>query len=154
MTQRISDRDILTLVSIEWTNHKCKTVQKTEGLKMKMIEKTVVVLLCCASWSFACGKGCSEYQGVCACDIAPEKAPDVDSSKWTSDEKPPRDKMPSYEREGITTADIKPQMTVDDEIAAAKAEEQRTKNAGNIVAVDATQNHDPADIEGKKAAGL
>ncbi len=47
--------------------------------------------------AIACDKGCVEYRETCACDATPEKAPDVPPS----DEKPPRDKMPSYQREGI-----------------------------------------------------
>lgn len=58
----------------------------------------VVLLFAGGSAVASCSKGCELYQGVCVCDIQPETAPPVKPSN----EKPPKDKMPSYEREGVT----------------------------------------------------
>ncbi len=44
-----------------------------------------------------CPKGSYEYRGDCVLDIQPETAKSVQPS----DEKPPKDKMPSYQREGV-----------------------------------------------------
>lgn len=57
----------------------------------------ILILMFLALPAIACDKGCFEYQGNCACDSMPERAPDVQPS----DENPPSDKMPSYQREGV-----------------------------------------------------
>jgi hypothetical protein len=80
----------------------------------------------------ACPKGSTEWEGTCSQDIQPESA-QVDQSKWVSDEKSPKDKMPSWQREGIHVVDA-PNMTIQD------AKEDAEKN--------------DADIQGKRAAGL
>ena len=78
----------------------------------------------------ACDKPCEEMGGVCACDETPEVAVQTD---FPSAEKPPTDKMPSYQREGIV-ADMPQSMAAQD----AKMDQER----------------DAADKQGKKAAGL
>lgn len=52
------------------------------------------------SLAVACPKGSEPYNGNCVVDIQPEKD-NTPSVKPVSNEAPPRDKMPSYEREGI-----------------------------------------------------
>ncbi len=50
--------------------------------------------------ALACAKGCVPYEdGICTCEektVTYKMAPTP-----TSDEQPPKDKMPSYQREGI-----------------------------------------------------
>jgi hypothetical protein len=65
-----------------------------------------IALLVILSSAKACPKGDSEWEGACVVDIQPESAP-ADTVK-PSDEKPPKDKMPSYEREGIKIIDVPP----------------------------------------------
>ncbi len=79
----------------------------------------------------ACDKGCENHNGVCACDQLP--VADTTPQAKPSDEKPPQDKMPSYQREGIH-ADMPASTAIQD------AELDREKQQ--------------ADFEGKKAAGL
>jgi hypothetical protein len=78
----------------------------------------------------ACDKGCEDHEGTCACDPSPAEQA---ASVAPSNEKPPQDKMPSYEREGIH-ADMPPSQT-------AQLEQEDKQKA-------------QADFEGKKAAGL
>lgn len=94
---------------------------------MGFTRSAVIVLLLTSSCFAACPKGDSEWEGACTVDIQPETA--VQTYK-PSDEKPPKDKMPSYERAGIKVIDIKPQSTVDDEISAAQAEDARLAGQG------------------------
>lgn len=94
-----------------------------------MFKKVVVLVLCCAAVSWPCDKGYSEWEGVCAAEIAPEVAPSVKPS----DEKPPRSGLPAWQSPDVHIVDA-PNMTSED----AKQ--------------DAARND--ADIIGKKAAGL
>jgi hypothetical protein len=91
--------------------------------------KWIAVLLFVPAVSVACQKGYvpTDVPGVCQ-ETGVEEHP-----KWISDEKPPENKMPSYQREGITVIDA-PNMAVEDEKQDAE------KRA--------------ADAQGKKAAGL
>lgn len=91
--------------------------------------KTLAVLLI-ASQALACAPGCLPYEGVCACSQPAEK---VEQTYKPSDEKPPRDKMPSYQREGIK-AEMPSSLASED----AKLDEDKAK----------------AEIQGKKAAGI
>lgn len=61
--------------------------------------KSLLILLALSGSAVACDKGCVEYEGNCACDQKP--AGDTTPSVKPSDEKPPSNKMPSYQREGI-----------------------------------------------------
>lgn len=79
----------------------------------------------------ACDPGCEEHYGVCACDQKP--VADTTPPIQPSDEEPPKDKMPSYQREGVK-ADMPESLSAQD----AKADMERAQ----------------ADSEGKKAAGL
>lgn len=65
--------------------------------------KTVfLIVIMLPTFALACPRGSVEYQGSCAIELTPAESPTAaDSAKWVSDEKPPKDKMPSYEREGI-----------------------------------------------------
>lgn len=83
-----------------------------------------------ASEAAACDKGCVDYEGTCACDAPAEKAPSIQA---VSDEKPPEEKMPSYQRDGVH-ADMPPSTAAQD----ALSDEQKSQ----------------ASSEGKKAAGL
>jgi hypothetical protein len=93
--------------------------------------KSLFILLFISSIAMACDKGCTEYEGNCACDQKPiiDNTPEAKPS----DEKPPSDKMPSYQREGIH-ADM-PQSKITED---AKWDAENAK----------------ADAAGKKAAGL
>lgn len=97
---------------------------------MKTIACAVIgLIMFLAVAIFACDKGCFIYRGECACDIAPETAPVVKPS----DEKPPSDKMPSYQREGVSIVD-----------------------APNMAFLDSKADQDKrdAEIQGKKAANI
>lgn len=89
----------------------------------------LLLLLPVSASAVDCPKGSSEWNGGCVVDIAPEVAPPVQPS----DEKPPSDKMPSYEREGANVID-----------------------APNMGDADAKADQDKRDAEaqGKHSAGL
>ena|SRR5579864_3217945 len=102
---------------------------------MRIILDIAVCILCllmAIAFCLACPKGSESWKdGVCVVDIQPEYAP-APESHWISDEKPPRDKMPSYERPGIKVIDV-PNLTVEqaDEMAQEKqADFVGKKNAG------------------------
>ena len=78
----------------------------------------------------ACKAGCEYHDGVCACEAPVHKAKPVDLS---SDEKPPKDKMPSYQREGIK-ADMPESLKAQDEKMIREIND--------------------ASLQGKKAAGI
>jgi hypothetical protein len=74
-------------------------------MRRKLGQAVFIVLLSASSvFAVTCPKGSSEWQGGCVVDIAPEVAPPVQPS----DEKPPTDKMPSYEREGANVVTAPP----------------------------------------------
>lgn len=91
--------------------------------------KTLLIVVLCASWSWACPKGSTEYEGNCVVDIKPETGPSVVPSA----ERPPKDKMPSYQREGIKVIELP-----------------------SLISADAKQDREwnDADMAGKKAAGI
>ncbi len=91
--------------------------------------KIAIALLFSSSVSVGCPQGYFEYKGDCQADIKPISAPAV----RPSDEKPPSDKMPSYQREGVSIVDEK-NMAYED----AKADEEKRD----------------ADAQGKKSAGI
>ncbi len=93
--------------------------------------RTLIIVALVASNVIACNVGCYEYQGNCACEQRPADS-DASSIK-PSDEKPPTDKMPSYQREGIVAA-----MPMSLAAQIIKEDEEKAK----------------ADAEGKKAAGI
>ena len=81
--------------------------------------------------AMGCPDGFTAYgKDVCVQDLKPEAAPDVYK---VDDAKPPTDKMPSYQREGIV-ADMPPSCAAQD----AKMDQER----------------DQADKQGKKNAGI
>ncbi len=96
---------------------------------MKVILVVAAIVAFAIAVVFGCPSGCSPYKDTCACDIPPIKAVPVEPSN----EKPPQEKMPSYERPGVTVLDA-PALASDEEKA------EREKRA--------------ADRAGKKAAGL
>jgi hypothetical protein len=69
-----------------------------------MFKKIAVLIVLSSSLSFACDKGCEEHEGVCACEAPTEQATQADSAV-PSDEKPPRNPIPAYER-GDVKADM------------------------------------------------
>ncbi len=81
------------------------------------------------SLAVVCAPGSYQYKDGCVVDIQPEIAQPVKPS----DEKPPSDKMPSYQREGIAIVDA--------------------PNMGYVDA-QADQNKRDAETEGKKTAGI
>ena len=89
----------------------------------------LIMLLSASAFAVNCEKGSYEYNGGCVVDIAPEIAPPVQPS----DEKPPEEKLPSYEREGTNVVD-----------------------APNMGDADAKADQDKRDAEaqGKHSAGL
>jgi len=91
--------------------------------------KKLMLVMFLAGNAVACPTGSYEYRGDCVVDIKPITAAPVKPS----DEKPPTDKMPSYQREGVQIVDA-PNMAFDD---AKRDAEVRS-----------------ADAEGKKAAGI
>lgn len=91
--------------------------------------KWLVVFLFLPASVVACPKNSTPYQDTCVYDIQPEIAKPVQPSE----EKPPTDKMPSYQREGVNVI-MAQSMTMDDE----KLDKEKT---------DAIR-------EGKKAAGI
>lgn len=60
------------------------------------------VILLISSPVLACDKGCSEYEGNCACEATPEKAA---QTIQPSDEKPRQNKLPQWQT-GEVNADI------------------------------------------------
>jgi len=69
--------------------------------------KIIIPLLFVSSLAVACDKGCFPYEGLCACEKqAVEVTASVDVKP--SDEQVPKDKMPSYQREGIHADEQKP----------------------------------------------
>ncbi len=93
--------------------------------------KAVFIVLLSASSAVACPKGQSVWQDGCVVDIQPEIAKPVQPS----DEVPPTDKMPSWQREGITIVPAASSTTADDDANADKAKRD-------------------ADAQGRKAAGI
>ena len=88
-----------------------------------------LLLLSVPATAVNCPKGSTEYGGVCASDQTPEGGP----SAKPSDEKPPQDKMPSYEREGIKAAtppSLAPQIQA--QMDAEKAADKAGKLAAGI----------------------
>lgn len=87
------------------------------------------VLLLAPTVAVACPTGMSEWNKECVVDIQPEIAPSVKPS----DEKPPDDKMPSYQRADVKVIDVPSTATDDIKLDQEKA---------------------AADAEGKRAAGI
>lgn len=82
--------------------------------------KLVAMLLMLASVvGAACKEGYvpTDVEGVCQKAGVTETNPE-----WVSDEKPPEDKMPSWQREGVTVIDAPSTTAQDEEIDRAKAE--------------------------------
>lgn len=67
----------------------------------KLILLAAACVVALVATSQACSTGCVDYHGICACDATPERAPDA----VPSDEKPPRNRVPAYER-GDVKADM------------------------------------------------
>ena len=63
--------------------------------------KTIILLLLAVPVMAQCGKGCYEWEGQCACDIAPEFGPSVKPSE----EKPRRNGIPAWQS-GEVKADV------------------------------------------------
>lgn len=90
----------------------------------------ILIMLLLAAPVIACNKGCTEYEGNCACDQAPEKAV---QTFVPSEDKPSHHPQAAWER-GEVKADTPPSLAASD----AKLDQERAK----------------ADAEGKKDAGL
>lgn len=93
--------------------------------------KTLALLLLLSGsvWAVKCPAGMSEWKGECTYDLVPELAKPVQPS----DERPPSEKMPSYQREGVEVV----------KVTNTAAEDERLD-----------QEKRDADAAGKKAAGL
>lgn len=89
----------------------------------------VLAVLPVSAEALNCGKGSYEYRGGCVLDIQPNIAPPVQPSE----ELPPSDKMPSYQREGVKLVDA----------PSTAAEDERMDQEK----IEATK-------QGKKAAGI
>ena len=83
----------------------------------------IIVLLASNANATACPSGCSEYNGTCACDQAPERLKPSEEIQ-PSNEKPPRSGLPSWQDPSVK-ADL-PQSLIyqDAEIDALKAKAQ------------------------------
>ena len=92
--------------------------------------KTLVLLLSLSSVAVACGTGCTEWEGNCACDAPSTKVVEVNLA---SDEKPRKE--PQHEWE---TGDVKADMPQSLIASDAKLDAERMS----------------ADEAGKRAAGL
>ncbi len=93
--------------------------------------KLLIVLLAVPAIAGAsCQEGFvpTDVPGVCQ-----EGSGNKTNPAWVSDEKPPSDKMPSYQREGVNVVEV-PNMAMED----AKADMEKAD----------------ADAQGKKAAGI
>lgn len=95
--------------------------------------KTLIVMMVLLTSSYgmaACGQGCTEWEGVCACDQQAFKAEPVNAA---SDEKPRKEQIREWES-GEIKADMPP----------------------NLIAQDAKMDAEKAnaDAEGKLAAGI
>lgn len=88
----------------------------------------IVTGLLLSKFVFACPKGQSVWQDGCVVDIAPEIAKPVQPS----DEVAPKDKMPSYQREGVTviTAPNMNDSDVNADKAKFQANEEGKRKAG------------------------
>jgi len=93
----------------------------------------VVSLFLGASCFAACDKGCSDWEGVCACDAPKATVGEPDPSSFASDEKPSKHPEPAYQRGEVHVVDV-PNMAADD--------------------IKQDQERNEADIVGKKAAGI
>lgn len=90
----------------------------------------LVLLFLASNAAASCESGYVEYNGNCYADPKPVAEPEQNQA---SDEKPPQDKMPSYEREGVH-ADMPKSTAAED----ATRDEEKLK----------------AEQEGKDAAGI
>jgi hypothetical protein len=104
-----------------------KRPETNGGERMKTA--IVVLLFLPAIAGAACKKGFvpTDVPGVCQEGFSSQTNP-----AWVSDEKPPSDKMPSYQREGIKVIDV-PSTMHDDAMADQEkrdAEDQGKKAAG------------------------
>lgn len=90
----------------------------------------IVALLSSVAVAAPCPSNCTEWEGNCACDVAPFKAESVNVA---SDEKPRKEQQRQWE-----TGEIKADMPVSLIHADAKLDADKVQ----------------ADSEGKKAAGL
>jgi hypothetical protein len=93
---------------------------------MKFIFSLIILGISNLSWSCQRGYEPTDVQGVCVESSLP-------TISYASDEKPPVDKMPSYEREGVKLFDA-PDLTKQDE--------------------QLDQEKDSANKAGKKDAGI
>lgn len=91
----------------------------------------LLVVALVASNAVACGSGCYEYNGNCACEQKPAVEPT--SYAVPSDEAPPRSGLAAYQDPSVKAAEPK-SLIYDD----AKADQAKAQ----------------ADEEGKKAAGV
>lgn len=95
--------------------------------------KTMILLLLASSvWAVQCEKGCSEWEGVCACD-APKASSSEPEQNYASDEKPSKHPEPAYQRGEVNIVNVP--NTAEEDI---KIDQEKAK----------------ADAEGRKAAGL
>jgi len=89
--------------------------------------RAAILIVDLVAVAVVCGKGQYVYRNECIDDIQPEIAQPVKPS----DEKPPTDKMPSYQREGVTVVDA-PNMAFED--SKADAEKRQAEADGKQMA--------------------
>lgn len=92
--------------------------------------KLIALLLLLPVTAGACPSGTEPFKGVC---VDSNAQPYLADPVQPSDEKPPSDKMPSYQREGVTPVTRPNTLDEDIKLDREKAE---------------------ADAEGKRAAGI
>lgn len=102
--------------------------------KKKFAVQAVAFVLawCALPFLLACGTGCEEHQGVCACEQKPIGSSAAEEAK-PSDEKPRRSQQPEWQTGEVKADTPQSQAGADANLDTAKAK---------------------ADAEGKKAAGL
>jgi len=97
--------------------HSLAQEAQADRLRLQILERTCdcrnrshcgkwVILLLLASTVLACPTGTVPWEGNCAAD--PKAAIVINNSGLPSDEKPPTDKMPSWQREGVHVDEAKP----------------------------------------------
>lgn len=94
--------------------------------------KTIALLLLLSSVAIACDKGCTEWEGICACD-APKASSQEPEINYASDEKPSKHPEPAYQRGEVNIVEAENMGTQDMKIDQEKAQ---------------------ADLDGKKAAKI
>lgn len=92
--------------------------------------KLIALLLLLPGLAVACDKGCEKFKDTCVCNDA---TPYFGNPVQPSDEKPPSDKMPSWQREGFKVVGATNTLTSDENADKTKTQADREgKHAAQI----------------------